>query len=106
MRKTKASINAELASLLGATPPHMSTGSTEPKELFCLINDVLGLGLPRHLTKPALARAIVEASGAGWTPDCESRGSTVTRIGMERVLKAVRLFVRDDSSQQRRPEAI
>jgi hypothetical protein len=102
MRKTKADINAELADLVGVDPPHMSTGSTEPKQIFILINDVLGLGLTTKLTKPQLARAIVEASGAAWTPDCESRGSTVTLLGMERVLQAVRLFVRRDMAHKSR----
>lgn len=98
MRKTKALLNAELAKLIGVHPPPMSTGSTEPKKIFCLINDVLGLGLAETLPKPELARAIVEASGLTWNPDCESRGSTVTLAGMERVAEAVRLFVSSGST--------
>ena len=41
----------------------MSTGSTEPRAIFALVNDQLGLGLDNALGKPDLARAIVEASG-------------------------------------------
>jgi hypothetical protein len=45
------------------------------------------------LTKPELARGIVEASGGVWTATCESRGGTVTAEGIERALAAVRFFV-------------
>lgn len=94
MARTKAELNSEIARLIGAAPPHMSTGSTESKSLLWLVNSALGLGLDPNLSKPNLARAIVEASGASWSPSCESRGSTVTRIGLERVLAAVQFFVR------------
>jgi len=68
----------------------MSTGSTESKELFLLINQVLGLGLDTHLTKPDLAREIAEIGGQNWNPTCESTGSTVTAEGLNLVLRAVR----------------
>jgi|688.fasta_scaffold1049804_2 hypothetical protein len=100
MRRRKSEINAEIATLIGVTPPHMSTGSTESKRLFELINEILGLGIPQKLTKPELARAIVESAGATWAADCESRGSTVTAAGMQRVLDAVRLFVGTRQVQQ------
>jgi len=100
MRRRKSEINAEIAMLIGVAPPHMSTGSTESKQLFELINEILGLGIPKTLTKPELARAIVESAGATWAADCESRGSTVTAAGMERVLDAVRLFVGPANGEQ------
>jgi len=90
----KSDIVEELALLIGVDPPPMSTGSTEPKATFILINRQLGLGLDANLTKPELARAIVEASGARWAPDCESRGGTVTYEGLLRVRAAVRWFLR------------
>ena len=71
----------------------MSTGSTESRDLFQRVNDHLGLGLPSTLTKPEMARAIVEASGCVWGPDCESRGGTVTRLGLLKVLDAVDFFL-------------
>jgi hypothetical protein len=89
----KAELNNEIARLVGIRAPKMSTGSTESAELFQQVNKVLGLGLPRNLTKPELARAIVEASGSVWFPDCESRGGTVTRKGLEKVLIAVEFFL-------------
>lgn len=71
----------------------MSTGSTEPRKIFILVDQVLGLGIDQHLDKPGLARAIVEAAGFDWSPAFESRGSTVTRDGLLAVWEAVRLFL-------------
>ena len=90
MRKDE--INNLIAIRCGFKPPHMSTGSTESKELFLLIDSSLGLGLNQKLSKPNLARAIVEASGLKWDPSCESSVSTVTKEGMLRVLSAVEFF--------------
>jgi hypothetical protein len=90
---TKADMVIEIAGCLGVESPKMSTGSTEPREILLLVNDVLGLGLDRRLSKPELARAIVESAGFAWSPGFESRGSTVTREGLAAVLRAVELFV-------------
>ena len=75
----------------------MSTGSTEPKEIFLLVNDVLGLGLSETLTKPELARAITEAAGLNWSATAESRGGTVTADGLSHVLRAVQFFTGEQS---------
>jgi hypothetical protein len=89
----KSDLVAEIAGLIGIDPPAMSTGSTEPKVIFVEVNTQLGLGLPSRLTKPGLARAIVEASGGHWDPTCESNGSTVTIVGLKKVRDAVAFFV-------------
>ena len=89
----KVELVAAIAKILGVEPPRMSTGSTEPKEIFLLANDVLGLGLSADLSKPDLAKGIVEASGGVWTATCESRGGTVTAEGIDRVLTAVQFFL-------------
>ena len=89
----KEEINNLIAEKVGFSPPKMSTGSTESRDLFLRVNAYLGLGIPKSLTKPDLARAIVEASGATWDADCESRGSTVTKVGMMKVLDAVVFFL-------------
>lgn len=78
---------------LGVEAPIMSTGSTEPREIFELINETLGLGIDERLTKPEMARQIVEASGMSWNADYESRGGTVTKNGLQAVLDAVEHFV-------------
>lgn len=92
--RRKDEIVVEIARLIGVDPPAMSTGSTEPRTIFVLVNDRLGLGLDTRSDKPGLARAIVEASGDRWLPTYESRGSTVTKDGLYAVLHAVEFFVR------------
>lgn len=89
----KEEINDLIAQKVGFRAPKMSTGSTESRDLFIRVNEYLGLGLPPTLTKPNMARAIVEASGAAWGPYCESRGGTVTRNGLLKVLEAVEFFL-------------
>lgn len=93
-RRLKQDIVADIASMLGVVAPHMSTGSTEPKEIFVAVNTVLGLGLDAKQTKPELARSIVEADGLVWGPECHSRGGTVTTTGLERVAEVVRRLTR------------
>lgn len=90
MRRTKEDVVREIADRLGIVPPPMSTGSTEPKEIFLATNKMLGLGLDPARTKPELARDIVESDGLVWGPECESRGGTVTMTGLERVADVVR----------------
>jgi hypothetical protein len=93
--RLKVEIVTEIARLIGVSPPHMSTGSTEPREIFDLVNSHLGLGIDPRTDKSGMARAIVEASGGRWAPDCESRGATITRAGLVAVLEAVQFFVRE-----------
>lgn len=87
--RTKQDVVAEIAAMIGVVPPPMSTGSTEPKDIFVSVVKVLGLGLDTTQTKPELARDIVESDGLVWSPDCESRGGTVTLTGLERVAEVV-----------------
>ena len=89
----KVDIVVEIAHRVGAEPPQMSTGSTEPRAIFTLVNERLSLGANAGLQKPGLAKAIVEASGAAWHPDYESRGATVTKAGLVAVLSAVEFFL-------------
>jgi hypothetical protein len=90
---TKADIVWHIAVKLGAEAPKMSTGSTEPREIFEIVNDRLGLGIDRRQTKPEMARQIVEAAGLSWNAHYESSGGTVTKVGLEAVLEAVEHFV-------------
>ena len=91
--RTKEELVGEISDLLGVAAPPMSTGSTEPRQIFELVNEVLGIGLPvAQLTKPELARAIVESAGQTWPATAESSGGTVTSVGLVSVLTAVRFF--------------
>lgn len=89
----KVDIVVEIANRIGVAAPRMSTGSTEPREIFVLVNERLGLGVDPGVGKPELARAIVESSGAAWHPDFESRGATVTKPGLLAVLRSVEFFL-------------
>lgn len=90
---SKADIVWDIAIKLGVEAPKMSTGSTEPREIFEIVNDRLGLGIDTRLTKPEMARRIAEAAGLTWNAHHESRGGTVTKAGLETVLVAVDHFV-------------
>lgn len=90
---TKADIVWDIAIKLGVEAPKMSTGSTEPREIFEIVNDSLGLGIDDHLTKPEIARQIVESAGLTWNAHYESSGGTVTKFGLVAVLQAVEHFV-------------
>ena len=72
---TKEEFVADIAELLGVEAPPMSTGSTEPKEIFQLINRELGLGLPTHLGKPDSLRASSRAPAWSGSPtsSCPAR---------------------------------
>ena len=93
--KTKEDYVREIAERLGVEVPHMSTGSTEPRAIFDLVNSTLGLGIEVDLTKPELAQNIVESTGQSWNADYESRGGTVTRKGLHAILQAVDFYVSD-----------
>lgn len=92
MRVLKEDVIREIAAAFEREAPRISTGSTEPREIFDMVNDELGLGLPSTLTKPQLAQAIVESSGEVWAPTFESRGGTVTMKGLLAVREAVRFY--------------
>ena len=92
MRVHKKDVVGEIAVVLGKETPRMSTGSTEPRVIFDLVNEELALGLPSGLTKPQIAQAIVESTGEVWVPDFESRGGTVTLKGLLAVREAVRFY--------------
>ncbi len=98
---TKAGLVSEIARLIGVPVPAMSTGSTEPREIFDQVDQVLGLRIVEECrakcegvpTKPDMARLIVTSAGMVWLPTSESRGGTVTQGGLLQVLRAVRFFM-------------
>jgi hypothetical protein len=91
----KSELVAELAKLVGLKEiPPMSTGSTEPRAIFDLVSEALGLGFEKaSMTKPEIAAEIVRSAGMVWLPTYESRGGTVTREGLEQVVLAVKFFL-------------
>lgn len=89
----KIEVANEITDLLRVEKVHFSTGSTEPKELFLLIVEALGLGIDPILPKPVMARRIVESAGLAWLPDHESTGGTVTLKGLEVVKSSVEYYL-------------
>jgi hypothetical protein len=96
-RISKEELILEIALMLEIPSPKLSTGSTEPKELFMLINDLLGLAIPSNIQKPDMAKQIVELSGGTWTLDSESTGGTVTHLGLQKVRDAVSFFTMSEN---------
>jgi len=70
---SKAELVAEIADVLGVESPRMSTGSTEPKEIFTLVNEDNILALLQH-------SRLFEIT------DSDSRTLQVAEFGCERVL--------------------
>lgn len=99
-RTSKEDLIVEISVLLEIPPMKVSTGSTEPKELFVVISEVLGLGISSKLTKPEMARQIVEFAGEFWSTECESSGGTVTHLGLEKVRDAVSFFTKQGPSER------
>jgi hypothetical protein len=94
---TKAQMVGRIAERLGVDTPPMSSGSTEPKRIFELIVEELGLAIePDKLTKPDLAHEIVAAADLQWSVvTCESSGGTVTKIGLDLVWQSVEILMGD-----------
>lgn len=92
---TKQDAINEVIRIVGGSQVHVSRGSTEPKHLFILVAQWMGLDIDPHLSKPNMGRAITQAAGINWDSSCDSTqspsggGSTVTLEGLTRVLRAV-----------------
>lgn len=78
-----------------------SRGSTEPKELLLQIAEAIGLPISQRLSKPEIAKLIVESSGAIWHPIYESSGSTITKQGMYALKEAIDFFFGSINNSQR-----
>ncbi len=93
--ETKQDVIDQIASLLGTPRRLVSTGSSEPKQIFVDIIDKLELGLDSSASKPELGQRIAHALGEQWDERCDSRatesggGSTVTLIGLQRLRDGV-----------------
>ena len=92
--RSKADIVSSIAKLIGSPPPPMAHGAREPKQIMCLINDRLGLGLDNQWSKVDLGQAICQVGGVPWPPQCWSRPMTLTHAGLEQVEKSVIILTR------------
>lgn len=75
----------------------VSTGSTEPREVFLDVAASLGVMVDTS-SKPASAEQIARAGNQPWDETCDSRktpsggGSTVTLEGLNRVIRAIAII--------------
>ena len=88
-RRTKTQLVKAIAQRLDVPVPPMSTGAKEPKAIFVLAVDHIGIGISTKSTKPELAEAICEAAGVPWSLRDHARGNTITNSGLAKVLEAV-----------------
>lgn len=89
LMREKHQLCYRIAAAAGVPPPPISSGSTEPKRLFELVSEALGLDFSPRLIKTELAGAICEVAGIAWDRTCWSTGGTVTIDGLRRVYSAV-----------------
>lgn len=91
--ETKQDVMDDVNGHLELPSVRVSSGSTEPREFFERIIELLAVPAPESTDKPGLGRAIVEGAGMPWLPTYESRGSTVTLEGLKAVREAVVLLI-------------
>ena len=91
-RPTKTQLVKAIADRIDVPPPPMSTGAKEPKAIFVLAAEHIGLGTSAKASKPELAQAICEAAGVSWSLGDYSRGDTITNSGLAKVLEAVEML--------------
>lgn len=89
----------QICEMLGLPLFRLSTGSTEPKEMFLAISHEIGLAIPETHHKVEIAREIVEYAGISWSSACESSGGTVTQLGLSKVRDAVVFFTNEDAKK-------
>jgi len=91
--RTKQEALNRLCLILGAEPMELSTGSTIPAEVFYLA--ARRAGVAPEGSMPEIGEAVAHAAGLVWGTDCDSRdtpsggGSTVTLVGMNRLIDAL-----------------
>ena len=90
--RTKQDVINEICDILDVRRLQVSRGSTEPKELLLVISELCSITINPRMTKPELAKAIVEHAGLRWRASCSSTGSTITLDGLLLVLQATKLF--------------
>ncbi len=76
-----------LCGKLGIAKPQIGVGSSVPSEVFDAM--VERHGVPAG-SMPDVGRAIANKAGVPWDEACESTGSTVTGIGLERLVASLK----------------
>lgn len=87
-----------IADLIGVPVRALGPGKKEHKQVLLDVIDAFELPVERELSKPELGEAIATLAGVRWDPGCDSRsspsggGSTVSLIGLNRVIEAILVF--------------
>lgn len=84
----KAEVVTEIATESELADPGLGVGSSVSSRFFGEL--AIRWAVPAAASMPDIAQAIVEKSGGQWDRTCFSTGSTVTLVGLERLLAAVR----------------
>lgn len=88
LAKDKLEAITRITNLTTGRPQQLGPGSTERKSVLTDLADVLGMPESAHqLTKPNLGKAIAEFGGVEWGDNCWSEGSTITLVGLNRLLE-------------------
>jgi hypothetical protein len=105
--RNKLEAVSRLGRLNGAGPETLGPGSKERKSVLVNLGRALGLTLDERLSKPELGAALAEALGTTWDASCWSTGSTLTLVGLNRLLLAAepRLAHEDARAQSPAEEA-
>lgn len=74
--------------LADVRPEPLGRGSKEKRSAFEALGKSVGLDLQEVLSKHRCARAIAEVLDVEWDDECESRGDTITLVGMNRLVDA------------------
>ena len=88
LAKDKLEAITRITNLTTGRPQQLGPGSTERKSVLTDLADALGMPESAHqLTKPNLGKAIAELGQVDWGDNCWSEGSTITLVGLNRLLE-------------------
>ncbi|WP_027860115.1 hypothetical protein [Marmoricola sp. URHB0036] len=79
---------ARISNLTRSGPETLGPGSKERKSVLVNLSRGLSLAVDESLSKPELGEAIAREIGATWDRSCWSAGSTITLVGLDRLLEA------------------
>lgn len=86
--RNKLEAVSRLGRINGAGPETLGPGSKERKSVLVNLGRALGVDLDERLSKPELGAHLARALGTTWDETCWSTGSTLTLVGLNRLLLA------------------
>lgn len=85
---SKSAAVARMYALADVRPEPLGRGSKEKRSAFEALGKSVGLDLQEVPSKHRCARAIADVLDVEWDDKCESRGDTITLVGMNRLVDA------------------